>query len=550
MSFTIRLSQDLTAIEAGATVPLSIEVTNKNPENDRYEIQIEGVDPEWVAYPEPVFSVSPNETHSQKVFFKPPRASESLSGNYPFVARVRSLESGEAKTAQGVLQIKPFNHLSIELSPKKGYTSPMRQANVFTLTVMNLGNTEHTLQLSGSDPDEECTYDFANDQVTVGPGQQKQVEATVNAANSSWIAPVRLFGFSIAGRSIQSPNLVSTAHGQLERRPLLTVGSFLTVSALIALFLLWFAFRPQPATISLRSESTTALFDQTIDLHWRATNADAVRLEIRRNVEGKSPQTEVLEDRPLQGSESLKVRNEDTITVTASAVIGDRTVTSRPVTISVSPPPVEVPPKITKFTASTQDVRPGDPVVFSFEYSPDTVKLVLSPMTDKQLTPPIKQIEVRPTNLGPNEYYLIAYNKNGAATTSKPITVRVTRVSDANILSFAVTPKIVQEPETRAVVSWRVTNAEIVQLHNLTTNELNEVDAQGSIELTITKDTKIKLIATDVNNITRSQTIEIKYKPLPPPVDPNATTGGTAGTTGGPPPTTTTTGGATTGGDQ
>src|ERR1044072_6042292 len=219
MSFTIRLSQDLTAIEAGATVPLSIEVTNKNAESDRYEIQIEGVDPEWVAYPEPVFNVGPSESHGQKVFFKPPRASESLAGNYPFVARVRSLESGEAKTAQGVLQIKPFNHLSLELSPKKGYTSPMRQANIFGLTVMNLGNTEHTLQLSGSDPDEECNYDFETDQVTVSPGAQKQVDVTVNAANSSWVAPVRLFGFSISARGIRAQAWWRTRTGSLREGP-------------------------------------------------------------------------------------------------------------------------------------------------------------------------------------------------------------------------------------------------------------------------------------------------------------------------------------------
>src|SRR5256885_1805032 len=108
MSFTIRLSQDLTAVEAGATVPLSIEVVNKGEAEDRYEMQVEGIDPEWTASPEPVFTVGPGETHSQKVFFKPPRSSESIAGNYPFVVRVRSLNSGDARTAQGVLQIKAF----------------------------------------------------------------------------------------------------------------------------------------------------------------------------------------------------------------------------------------------------------------------------------------------------------------------------------------------------------------------------------------------------------------------------------------------------------
>src|SRR5438046_642515 len=124
MSFTIRLAQDLTAVEAGATVPLSIEIKNKGEAADRYEMQVEGLDTEWTASPEPVFNVGANESHSQKVFFKPPRASETLAGNYPFVVKVRSLESGDSRTVQGVLQVKAFHHLSMEISPKKGYLSP------------------------------------------------------------------------------------------------------------------------------------------------------------------------------------------------------------------------------------------------------------------------------------------------------------------------------------------------------------------------------------------------------------------------------------------
>ncbi|HTQ10317.1 MAG TPA: hypothetical protein VMI31_09625, partial [Fimbriimonadaceae bacterium] len=210
MSFTIRLAQDLTAVEAGATVPLSIEVTNKAEDADRYEMQVEGIDPEWTATPEPVFTVGPHEIHSQKVFFKPPRVSESLAGNYPFVIKVRSLNSGDARTVQGVLEIKAFNHLSMELTPKKGYSTPFRREAEFTLMVMNLGNTEHTLQLSGADPDEECAFDFESEQVTVGPGQQREVVVGVAAAKGGLISSSRLYGFAISARSIQNPNLTAS----------------------------------------------------------------------------------------------------------------------------------------------------------------------------------------------------------------------------------------------------------------------------------------------------------------------------------------------------
>src|SRR5579862_3600243 len=156
MSFLARLGSDLITVEAGATTPLSIELINRGDAADQFELSIEGLDPEWTAVPVPVVTLKEHETQEEKIFFKPPRVSESSSGNYPFVLRVRSLNSGDARTVQGVLTVKPFNHLSVELSPKKGYVSPVTHHNTFDVTLVNLGNTEHTVQLFGSDPEEAC----------------------------------------------------------------------------------------------------------------------------------------------------------------------------------------------------------------------------------------------------------------------------------------------------------------------------------------------------------------------------------------------------------
>jgi hypothetical protein len=114
---------------------------------------------------------------------------------------------------------------------------------------MNLGNTEHTLQLTGADPEEECQFDFASEQVTVGPGQQKTVEVSVTAGRPGLVSAGKLYGFSITGRSLQSTSVFATTQGQLEVRPLLSVGSLLTIMILVASIGVWIAFRPQPPTI-------------------------------------------------------------------------------------------------------------------------------------------------------------------------------------------------------------------------------------------------------------------------------------------------------------
>jgi hypothetical protein len=113
MSFSVRISSDLVSVEAGATVPLGIEVANRSDEADRFEMEVEGLDPDWTAVPVPTFAADPRDIQTEKVFFKPPRVSESSAGTFPFVIRIRSLVSGEVRTAQGILEIKPYHHLSI-----------------------------------------------------------------------------------------------------------------------------------------------------------------------------------------------------------------------------------------------------------------------------------------------------------------------------------------------------------------------------------------------------------------------------------------------------
>src|SRR4051794_31183274 len=103
MSFSIQISSDLISVEAGDNTPVNLQVINRGEEVDRFEVEVEGLDPEWTAIPVPLFSVAAGETQTEKVFFRPGRASESLAGNYPFVIKVRSLNSGETRSSQGVL---------------------------------------------------------------------------------------------------------------------------------------------------------------------------------------------------------------------------------------------------------------------------------------------------------------------------------------------------------------------------------------------------------------------------------------------------------------
>jgi hypothetical protein len=236
----------------------------------------------------------------------------------------------------------------------------------------------------------------------------------------------------------------------------------------------------------------------------------------------------------------IMARDDETITVTATAIGDSKSVQANPVTVSVRKPDLGPEPKILSFKATKDRVKLGEAVLFTFTYSDDVVKLVLSP-TNQQILPPQKQIQIVPTTAGAVEYELFAYTKNNRST-SKKVTVDAEQVSAAKIIDFSADPSLIQAPDGKTTVKWNVTNAVQVMLDAGDGLGAKEVPFTSSMDVLVDRNVTLKLTAIDSNGIATSKKLSIRYKPLPP-----ATTTGTG--TSPPPPTTTTTGG-TTGGNR
>jgi hypothetical protein len=543
MSFSIRLENDLAAVEAGVSAPFSIEVANRNDSADRYELEIEGVDHEWVAVPVPTFGIEPHEKHSEKVFFKPPRVSESLSGNYPFVVKVRSLESGEVRTAQGVLQIKPYHHLSMEIMPKRGIFSPVRRLNEFTVTIVNLGNTEHTLQLFGSDPEDDCTYEFAHEQIAVGPGQQKQVEVVATPRSSRPFASPRLHGFTITGRSIETPAVTCSSQAQLEQRPLVTPGALIALVVIAAIAAVWVALLPKPPRIDvLAVDPAQPLVGDVITVSWRSSNANSVTI-----LKNGLP---LIERGTPEGNTQLAIEAGDLDPdgrIVFQAVAHRDRVQSEMAEARIRPTiPPELPPaRIVNFTISPREVRLGQS--FMIKYSVANAEgLTLMP-AGIALDPKASEWMVQPTAPGTFEYYLLARDAQNRRVESERVRVSVVEGTDAAIVVFRVEPTTVDLAVSRVTVTWQLTNA--VRAELLVGGQRTALpDIRGEQSVEVFRSTSFQLVGYDARGRTvSSDRIQVTVRePEPPPIDPPVTTGGatTTGGTGGA-TTTTTTGGAT-----
>ncbi len=517
MSFSARLLSDLIAVEAGATVPLSVDIANKADDQDRFEIHVEGLDPEWTAIPVPIFTVEGKESIDEKVFFKPPRVSESLAGNYPFVVTIRSLVSGEQRSLQGVLQIKPYHHLSMEISPKKGHVTPMIKRDTFDLTIINLGNTEHTLQLYGNDPDEACAFDFENEQVTIGPGQQKTVEIDISGTSSKVLASSRLYGFTVSARSIETPSVVASAQAQLEQRPLLTPGTlfFLVLVAVIVGF--WFYLIPKRPTLTLRADSRDGIVGQPMKLSWQANNANNVWVLADSKI--------VVDAGEPQGSYSLTPTRAGTIHIEAYSKRDTKQSDSEEIDLIVKEPPPVPDPHILSFKGPATAVN-GQPFRVSYQFDEGVTEAYIAE-TQQKVDLNVSEIELTSNQAGNLTFTLVAKNAAGKAVT-RALKVMVSDASKAVIVSFTASSNTVDPAIGKVKLNWTITDAKSADITD-GQQDVNLDPSQTSMDVTIAKTTTFTLSAYDDKGRVVRRAIKVKVEV---PTSPTTTAGGTTGTAG------------------
>ena len=521
MNFSIRLNADLVSVEAGVTFPVEIEVVSRGEEDDQYELVIEGLDPEWTAVPVPTFSVRKQETHSEKFFLKPGRVSESLAGNYPFVVKVRSLTSGEQMSVQGVLQIKAYHHLTMEISPKKGTVSPSKKQNSFTVTILNLGNTEHTVQLYSYDTDDKCAFQFEQDQVVVAAGQQRSVSVRVNPERSAFIGSSKLHGFSIMGRSIETPSVVCSSQAQLEQRPFLSTGTLLALILFSIVAYFWVLLTPKQPTIELGLSSDKIMKGESLTVSWRALNAKKVRI-----VFGGSKV--IYEGSSLSGQRNLAPAVSGTVEAIALRDSRQSNTSSAEVQVENM---VEAPdPKILSFDVVPLNPKVGQTLTIRYKFNDAVTKATLAP-SGMQLDPKAGSIQVKAED-GEMSFWVVAQNVDGKTIKSKAVNLKTEKVSAVSFVVFRLSPAALPSGGGKTTLTWQLENAVRAELTvGDQTTQLSSM--AGDMELDIPSTTTITITGYDKVGLTVMQKRLIKVKE---PDLPDSSAGGdqaSPSTTGG-----------------
>ncbi len=528
MSFAIQMANDLCQVEPGSTVPVAIEVANRSDNQVGYEIEIEGLDPTWTAVPVPTFTVDPGESHVERFFLKPPRDSESLAGTYPYVVVVRSLETGETKTVQGALEVRPYTNFSVDIQPRRGTLSPFAKTTQFQVKVMNLGNAEETLQLLAADTENMFAFEFDASQVTLGPGQERALMLSAAGSKTAFLASSRLQSFTVSARSAQNPAAAAAATGQIEQRAAATPGAFFMTLVLLALATVWILLWPKPPSFdSLVVEPSGKVFvGQPVQIKWKASRASSVLVKIGNWIQDRQlPEGELTYVPDAQGDYVVEM----------TATSGDRRVKDTSHVLHVESPPAVPKPEIQQLSVEEKQLKLGQTFLLNYKFSDSVVRATLYPM-QRDLDVKEHSIQLTADMPGKIKYTVKAYNSANQQTESS-VVVTVVKTSKARIVRFAVDPLQVDATGGTVVVSWSVLDAvklelvyadKTVDITNSNSPGTATGELAGQLQFNVKEETQFKIIAYDEDNVPiGSNPITVKVN------SPPGNTGGDPGSAGG-----------------
>ena len=510
MPLNLSVSTDSVTVEPGQAAPLAILVENDSTTEDTVEIGILGLDGEWVIIPVSQIELRPNDKQEVKVFFKPPRSSESSAGSFPFVIKVRSLTNSDQRTSGGMLTIKPFHSLSVELNPRRGVITSTKQNNVFTATVMNMGNSEHDVQLSADDPEEACTYDFDDEQVTLRPGQQMDVDFAVTPKKKSPLGSSRLVGFIVTARSTSVKGVASTVQGQLEIRPFFTPMKLVFATLVMILLGIFWLTQPKPATIRLEILGPKKVYQGTkVTVRWVAENSNAVKILASGEV--------VQENAAPEGSVEVEARLLGTLKIQGVAFRDQRESEPATAEVEVVLAPVVPDPEILVFKPSSLEVRKGEKVTLEYSFNAAVTKAILAP-NQIELDLNLNTIVVEPSVVGDNEFTIVVENAQKKIQ-KKSLRIKMVDSSLASITRFEADPVTGEAGNYATVIHWVTLNADRVEL--LVNGKALSVESEGDPEIPIVGKTVFKLRALDVNGkvVEKVLTVDPDKKDDPGTVD-------------------------------
>ncbi len=219
MSALIRvvLSSSSARLQPGEQVEVTVSIQNFSEIVDRYRVLVEGVEPAWASLSRAEVSLFPKDQDQVRLTLCPPSGTGARAGHYDVRIQVASLENpAERSTAAFDLEVVAQTVLEVALRPQK---QSGQQEGVYNLQISNPGNTDLTVVLAATDPEEGCVYTFDRPQVVVPAGQERLAQLRVRAKAPPPGKQPKSYSFTVSARPVESPKLACQVQGEWEQLP-------------------------------------------------------------------------------------------------------------------------------------------------------------------------------------------------------------------------------------------------------------------------------------------------------------------------------------------
>jgi hypothetical protein len=496
-------------VEPGSTAQFSVTIINNQDHDDHVSLEIEGIDVEWYALPVPSFTIASGQSQTARVLFRIARASECTAGTYPFLVRARSMETGDAGIQQAAITIKPFSSLQMDIDPKRAVSTFVHHANVFEVSVTNLGNHDETLDFFASDPDDDCAYEFETSRASIKPGHTEMIPLLVEPVTRPLLGSGKLIGFTITSRSAQDSYVSANVHGQVERRPFLSTLTVWLILIVALAGILWAAFRPRPAVIySFTANPMVVTAGSPVTLTWTGAYFGEGSYIACANQPGNTPITK------SSGSISLPAPLQPGLAVFTLIVRNGSHDIEKDVRVNVQPAPVPPKPRILSFKSSLTKIHQGDTISLSWVVK-DAVNITLNPLNSSGDPRQYLSQDVKPD--ASTVFILTARGVNGDVVQRQlSVTVVPPTESLSDILLFKAKPDSIYTGQ-KSTLSWSVDNSSSVEIDNGVGNNLQ---LKGKIDVSPQQTTTYTITATDNRGIVKTQTVTVTVSEPPPPPQP------------------------------
>ncbi len=167
----LRMTPGESVIEPGSSAVIRVEVTNNSDSARRYNLNVQGVSPEWFTLsPLPLY-VEPHKTADRLITFHPPRLPTSAATNYDYMLSVALQNDGRALASLiGTLRVFPFYAFSTEIETGN------RKANV---RITNQGNSQRFYVVEVRERQNMLLMLPSRARLLIPPGQDGVVEIRV-----------------------------------------------------------------------------------------------------------------------------------------------------------------------------------------------------------------------------------------------------------------------------------------------------------------------------------------------------------------------------------